>query len=105
MHVRVSGSSRHGARGWTNLLTKAEIGPPPSSPCDASEIVTRLGVDFVFLDATSVTAGGEYADPVLVTDAPGKSIQLNCLADATSAATGRSGPELGKKRRTFGLPN
>jgi hypothetical protein len=41
----------------------------------------------------------------LVNDVPWKLIQLNCLADATSAATGRSGPELGKKRRTFGLPN
>jgi hypothetical protein len=58
--------------------------------------VTRLGVDFVFLDATSVTAGGESADPALVNDVPGKLIQLYCLADATSAAIGRSGPELGK---------
>ena len=52
--------------------TKAEnIGPPPSSPCEASGIVTGLGVDFVFLDATSVTAGGESADPVWSMMCPG----------------------------------
>jgi hypothetical protein len=32
----------------------------------------------------------------LVNDVPGKLIQLYCLADATSAAIGRFGPELGK---------
>jgi hypothetical protein len=71
MHVRVSGSSRHGAPGWINLLLKQRIlALRQVLRAMASGIVTGLGVAFVFLDATSVTAGGESADPILVNDVP-----------------------------------
>jgi hypothetical protein len=70
MHVRVSGSSRHGAPGWINLLKQRILALRQVLRAMASGIVTGLGVAFVFLDATSVTAGGESADPILVNDVP-----------------------------------